>query len=177
MPMRSGWLTLFVGVTMVGAGSAWYHANPNDATLVWDRLPMTVSLMGLLAVLVGEYVGPRIGRGLLAPAVLLGCGSVAYWHWSDDLRFYVWIQFTPLLMVPAAMVLFRPRYTHQWVLAAALVLYVLAKLSEFYDHRVFAITHDLLSGHTIKHLLTAAGCYSILAMLRVRCLIADQSDA
>ena len=39
----------FLGVILTGFGSAWYHWQPSDATLVWDRLPMTLVFMSVLA--------------------------------------------------------------------------------------------------------------------------------
>jgi hypothetical protein len=41
LSFRPAWLTMFVGVALVSAGSGYYHWNPNNDTLVWDRLPMT----------------------------------------------------------------------------------------------------------------------------------------
>jgi len=163
--LRAAWLTFFVGVAFVSVGSSWYHLNPNNDTLVWDRLPMTIAFMALLAAILGEYISERLGKALLVPAVLLGFLSVIYWHWTDDLRFYVWIQLIPLLTVAVLMALFRPGYTHQWFLLVALVLYVLAKVFELYDAEVFAWTGQNLSGHTIKHLLSAASCLAVLSML------------
>jgi hypothetical protein len=46
---RKAWLLLFAGVSLVSLGSAYCHWNPNDQTLVWDRVPMTIGFMGLLA--------------------------------------------------------------------------------------------------------------------------------
>ena len=37
------WTLFFAGVTAVAFGSSYYHLNPNDATLVWDRLPVSFS--------------------------------------------------------------------------------------------------------------------------------------
>jgi hypothetical protein len=121
--LRAAWLAFFAGVAIVSAGSAYYHVNPNNDTLVWDRLPITLAFIGLLAAVVGESVSERLGKSLLLPAVLLGFFSVFYWHWSDDLRLYVWVQLISLLTVPAVIVLFRSRYTHRWVLLVALALY------------------------------------------------------
>jgi hypothetical protein len=166
--LRVAWLSFFVGVAIVSAGSAWYHANPSNDTLVWDRLPMTIAFMGLLSAVLGEYVSERLGRALLVPAVLLGFLSVLYWHWSGDLRFYVWVQLMALLTVPLLMALFRPLHTHQWLLLAALALYGIAKVSEIYDGEVFAWTRESVSGHTIKHLLAATSCLAVLVMLRRR---------
>src|SRR5512136_726729 len=37
----------FVGVLLTSFGSAWYHLDPRDATLVWDRLPIALGFAGL----------------------------------------------------------------------------------------------------------------------------------
>jgi hypothetical protein len=163
--LRLAWFTFFVGVAIVSAGSACYHVNPNNGTLVWDRLPMTIAFMGLFAAILGEYVDERLGRILLVPAVLLGLFSVLYWRWFGDLRFYIWIQLIPLLTIPVVMVLFRHRYTHQWVLLVAVALYGFAKISEAHDGEMFALTQHLFGGHTLKHLLAALSCLTVLAML------------
>lgn len=166
--VRSAWLVLFAGVALVSIGSAWYHWQPTNATLVWDRLPMTVAFMGLFVALLAEYVGRRLAVFLLVPAIALGMASVLYWHWTDDLRPYVWVQFFPLLIIPALMLLFRNGYSHQWLLLAALGWYVLAKVAELNDQAIFSGTRELISGHSAKHLLAAAGSYSILLMLQRR---------
>src|SRR5674476_559034 len=168
MGYRPAWITFFAGVAIISAGSAWYHLNPNNDTLVWDRLPMTIAFMGLLAALLAEYVNARLGRFLLVPAIMAGLSSVVYWHRFDDLRFYVWIQFMPLLIVPILMALFRRKYSHQTLLPVALSFYILAKLLEAYDREVFAFTQGLFSGHSLKHLMSALGCYSVLMMLKMR---------
>jgi hypothetical protein len=159
---------LFLGVGLVAVGSAYYHWNPNNESLVWDRLPMTIGFMGLFAALLGEYLGNRVAAFLLIPAVALGLATVVYWHFSDDLRPYVWVQFIPLLTILAVLALFRSGYSHQWLLLVALGWYALAKLTESHDLAIFRSTYDFISGHSLKHLLAGAGCYSILVMLRRR---------
>jgi hypothetical protein len=166
--LRNAWIVLFAGVSLVSVGSAYYHLNPNNQTLVWDRLPMTIGFMGLFAALLGEYVGERLGAFLLVPAILLGLSSVLYWHWFDDLRFYIWVQLIPLLTVPVVMILYRAKYSHGWMLLAALGCYALAKITELGDRQIFALSQNLISGHTIKHLLSALGCLFILLMLQKR---------
>lgn len=166
--VRSAWSVFFVGVGLVSIGSAYYHWNPTNESLVWDRLPMTIGFMGLFVAMLGEYVGKRLATLLLAPAVVLGLATVLYWHWTDDLRPYYWVQLIPLLTIPAVMILFRSGYSHQWLLLVALGWYVLAKVTESYDLAIFRNTQELLSGHSIKHLLAAGGCYSILLMLQRR---------
>ena len=128
---------------------------------------MTIGFMGLFVALLGEYISERL-RALLIPALILGASSVFYWDWSGDLRFYIWVQVIPLLTVPILMILYRARFSHTWMLLTALGCYALAKITELTDVRIFAMTQNLVSGHTIKHLLSALGCLIILFMLQKR---------
>ena len=168
---RNAWVALFAGVTLVSAGSAYYHWDPGNQTLLWDRLPMTIGFMGLFAALLGEYIGERLGVLLLAPALILGFASVVYWHWFDDLRFYYWVQLIPLLTIPVVMVLYRARHSHQWLLLVGLGGYALAKISEANDRQILVLSQGVISGHTIKHLLPALACFAILLMLQRRKLL------
>src|SRR5215813_6215925 len=36
-------IVFFLGVFLTGIGSSYYHWDPKDDTLFWDRLPMTLS--------------------------------------------------------------------------------------------------------------------------------------
>jgi len=166
--LRVVWLSFFAGVALVGPGSAFYHWMPTNASLVLDRLPMTVAFMGLMTALLGEYAGVRIGKIFLAPALILGLMSVLCWYRFDDLRLYAWVQFFPLIFLPMVALLLRRRYTGQGFLIVALVCYVLAKAAENFDRDIFELTHDLVSGHTLKHLLAASGGLAILMMLKNR---------
>jgi hypothetical protein len=162
------WFTFFLGVSIVSFGSAYYHWHPSDNSLVWDRLPMTVGFIGLFMAIVSESVHPKLGTIMLLPGLMLGAGSVIYWHFYNDLRFYAWVQYAPLLIVPALLALFPRQYSHSYMLLIALVCYLLAKLFEVSDREVFTILRGTVAGHTIKHLWAAAGCLCILQMLRVR---------
>lgn len=169
-PTGSGpaWLSFFASVMLVSAGSAYYHWDPGNVTLVWDRLPMAVGLAALFAALVTEYASTRAGTFLLVPAMFVGLGSVMYWRYYDDLRLYYWIQLLPLLTIPAVLTLYRARYTHQGYLLVALALYFLAKLAETHDEKVFTVTWGLFSGHALKHVLAAFAICAVLTMLKTR---------
>jgi hypothetical protein len=168
--MHNAWIVMFTGITLISAGSAYYHLNPGNQTLVWARLPMTVGFIGLLIAELGENVHKNFGWFIL-PALLTGFFSVIYWHWFDDLRFYIWVQLISLLIIPIVMILYQGRYSHQWMLIFALGLYALAKILEMEDEKVFAISRGLVSGHTVKHLLSALGCFTIVLMLQRRKLL------
>ena len=53
---------LFSGIFLTGFGSSYYHLNPNDNTLFWDRLPMTFCFAAILAAVVEERVEFKGGR-------------------------------------------------------------------------------------------------------------------
>jgi hypothetical protein len=163
-------VVLFTGILLTGFGSSYYHWNPNDGTLFWDRLPMTLCFMAMLAVVVEERVSARAGAALLWPLIAIGVFNLLLWRWTDDLRLYIWVQFFPCLALPLVFLLFPPKYTgtFYWVIAAA--LYALAKLLELLYGAVYSAS-SLLSGHTLKHVAAAAACFAILRYFQGRQLI------
>ncbi len=90
---RAAWpyALLFAGVVLTAFGSAWYHAQPNDATLLWDRLPMALGFAGLVAGTLTDRAPQRISQWLLAFATV-GAGTVLYWHVSGNLVPYLVMQ-------------------------------------------------------------------------------------
>jgi hypothetical protein len=162
------WPVFFAGVTLVSIGSAYYHLSPNNDTLVWDRLLMTAAFMGLFVALLSEYVNQKIERRFLIIAVIAGIASVVHWHYTDDLRLYIWVQAVPLITVALILLMFKGGYTHQWYLFVALVCYLLAKVTELYDKEIFSLTGETVSGHTIKHILAALGAYCVFLLLKRR---------
>lgn len=169
--MRPYWV-FFSGVALTSVGSAWYHLAPDDARLVWDRLPMTLAFMSLVAAVVSERISVRAGSRLLWPLLLLGLASVVYWRWSalsgfENLRPYMAVQFGSIAVVLAISILHRSRYTHGGAIFALAAAYGAAKAAEVYDREIFELT-GWLSGHTLKHLVAAAGMYLLLMALQRR---------
>lgn len=162
----------FLGVMLTAFGSTYYHWSPDNGTLLWDRLPMAMGFMGLLAAVLGERVAPALAGQMLVPLVGAGIGSVIYWRWTDlagrdDLRLYGIVQFGSLALVLALCLLLRSRYTRGNDMFAVVTLYTLAKLFETLDNQVFALG-GVISGHTLKHLTAALACYFVLRMLILR---------
>jgi hypothetical protein len=160
-------IVLFLGFLLTGFGSSYYHWNPNDRTLFWDRLPMTLCFMAILAIVVEERVSAKVGSVLLWPLLAIGIFSLLLWRWTGDLRLYVWVQFFPCLALPIMFLLLPPKYTgtYLWFIAAA--LYAFAKLLELYDAAVYS-AGSILSGHTLKHFAAAAACMAILRYFQTR---------
>jgi hypothetical protein len=56
---------VFVGLILTAAGSSYYHLQPDNTRLVWDRLPIVIVLMSLLAAIVAERMSLRAGLWLM----------------------------------------------------------------------------------------------------------------
>lgn len=162
------WTTLFFGTLLVAFGSAYYHWNPDSRTLVWDRLPMTIAFMALFAALIAEHMRPGIERTLLPIALVVGIASVGWWHYTDDLRLYAWVQFSPLIAIVFVLLIYPARFTHRAYLVYGLICYAAAKVVEFGDHAIFGATSSAVSGHGLKHLLAALAPFFVYLMLRAR---------
>lgn len=147
---------LFLGTLLTAFGSAYYHWRPDDAHLVWDRVPMSLAFAGLLAVVLAERVSGRWARRIFVPALLLAPATVAWWYASGDLRPYVIVQFGTLLAVTLIVLLLPADRGRDFPWLAALGLYAIAKGLELGDAALFDAT-GLVSGHTLKHLVAAGG--------------------
>ena len=160
-------IVIFVGIFPTGFGSSYYHWSPSDGTLFWDRLPITLAFMAILASVVEERVNAKAGAVLLWPLLAIGVFSLLLWRWSGDLRLYGWVQFFPCLALPLMFLLLAPRCTgtYYWIVAA--VLYALAKVFEQFDGAIYSTGH-LISGHTLKHLAGAVACLAILRYFQTR---------
>jgi hypothetical protein len=166
----------FLGVFLTGIGSSYYHWNPHDGTLFWDRLPMTFSFAALLALIVGERVSRPAGAVLLWPALALGVFSLLLWRWTDDLRLYFWVQFFPAFAAILLFSLYPAKYTRAYYWLVAMALYAIAKLFEFTDAEIYSVG-GLMSGDTVKHLAAAAAWFAILRYLQVREPIVETETA
>jgi hypothetical protein len=162
------WSIVFFGVVATSLGSAWYHVTPNDASLAWDRLPMTIAFAGITSVLLGARVSRRAGRAALAPMLIVGMGSIAVWRWTGDLRLYAAVQFVPLLAIGLLLLLVPGRYDRSRELWIAFAWYAAAKALEASDELVYELT-GFVSGHTLKHICAAlAPVWFALYLIRRR---------
>ena len=162
----------FLALALTGLGSAYYHLAPDNGRLVWDRLPLAVAVVSLLAATVVERIGARPGLAFLGPLVAAAVWSVLHWHAGEgrgqgDLRWYALVQFFPVLAIPLMLLLFPSPYTGGGALLAVAALYAAAKGFEALDAPIFA-AGGIVSGHTLKHLAAAAAGSLILRMLLTR---------
>ncbi|MGA3129747.1 MAG: hypothetical protein ABSD59_03035 [Terracidiphilus sp.] len=173
------YLFAFAGLLLTAFGSSYYHLAPDNARLLWDRLPMTITFMSMVSAVIAERINIRLGIWLLPIFLLVGLASVLQWEWSEtrgagDLRFYAAVQAYAALVILLAFS-FPRRYTRTSDFGLVIGFYALAKILELFDKPVFAALH-IVSGHTLKHLAAAAAGYCILRMLKKRKPILDLSS-
>jgi len=93
-----GWLLFCAGSILVCFGSAFYHWSPNDRTLVWDRLPMTLCTVGVVYETLAS-LNVSLGHYDLLLWSFMGLYSVTHWHLFGDLRLYAFVQYVPVVTI------------------------------------------------------------------------------
>lgn len=165
--------TLFVGVVLTGLGSAYYHYAPNNTTLVWDRLPMTIVFTSFFALIYGWCFCTKMGFKIWLVSLVAGIYSVFYWQYTEhefrgDLRLYAIVQFLPILLI--AIIVATNFKKHTFLLKPIFMIvlwYVIAKLLEHFDAYLFETT-NFLSGHPLKHLAASVATFYMYKMVRVQ---------
>ena len=161
---------LFVGVFFTGLGSAFYHYSPNNFTLIFDRLPMTLVFTAFFSTIIYDYVDRRAGAMVFYTLLTLSVYSIFYWYYTEiigagDLRLYAFIQFFPVLAVPLILIFYRNTELYTKQILYAFGAYAVAKLFEHFDVQVFEFL-GFISGHTIKHIVSAVAIYFIYTIYR-----------
>jgi len=156
----------FIGVLLTGFGSAFYHWQPNNHSLIWDRLPMTITFMALLSAIISFHIDNKKGKILLFPLLSIGVGSAVYWYISEqngngDLRPYIFVQFYPMVFIPIIMILYPIKGTIIKLLLPLIGFYAVAKYFEYGDQDLYSLG-NLISGHTMKHLFAAMAVMPLL---------------
>jgi len=169
---RWPYAVFFLGAALTCFGSIYYHLAPNNWTLVWDRLPITIAFMSIVAAVIAERISVTAGLKLLLPLILLGAASVFYWYATEaqgvgDLRLYLSVQAFAILFIALTLLLFEPKYTRGGDFIVAIGFYALAKVFEVFDRPIFNAGH-IISGHTLKHLAVAVSVFWLARMIQKR---------
>jgi hypothetical protein len=118
-------------------GSSWYHLDPNNATLVWDRLPMTITFMSMVAAVIMERISLRLGLWLLPILLIVGTGKRvcngigARCEAREILRFYAAVQAYSVLVVLLALSVSTRATRKAAILGLVVGFYGLAKALEY----------------------------------------------
>jgi hypothetical protein len=163
----AGWLVLGLSVFLTCFGSSYYHWAPSDAALFWDRLPMALGFSALLAIMLQERVTANMDGPFLPLILAAGVGSLLYWRWQNDLRFYFLLQAWAVLLVPLILGLFPDPYRGTGWLWLGIGFYALSKMFELLDRPIYS-AFGFVSGHSLKHLAAGVGSWYLFVHLKRR---------
>jgi hypothetical protein len=135
---------------------------------------MTFVFMAFLSSIIAGWINIKAGTRLLVPLLLLGTGSVIYWYYSElkgtgDLRFYAFIQYFPILIIPLVFLLFKNPENNKglFLLVWVIVWYLAAKLLETLDRSIYTFT-NVVSGHSLKHIAAAIATLYIVKFFELK---------
>lgn len=170
---RWPYAVFFVGLVLTSIGSTYYHLAPDNPRLFWDRLPMTVAFMGLLASQVADRVSVRAGVVLLGPMLAVGAASVIYWDWSEragagNVLPYAILQAYCMAALLLITLLCRSRYTRGGDIYWVFAWYAASKVLETLDTWIYGAAAHAVSGHTLKHFAAAGAGFVVCYMLARR---------
>ncbi len=159
---------LFLGLFLTGLGSGYYHLAPDNQRLLWDRLPMTIAMAGIISLLLVNRL-QKASPWILPLLIAVGAGSALQWAWSEhqghgDLRWYALYEALVIIMGVALLLMFPARGEGTRALVIALMANIAAKLFELMDQPIYSLGH-LVSGHTLKHLAAGLGFIPLVVWL------------
>jgi len=166
---RLPYVVFFLGMLLTAIGSSYYHLAPDNERLFWDRLPMTIAFMSLIATQLCERISVRSGISAFGPMLVVGAASVFYWRATEragegNVIPYGILQGYSVVILLLIALLLPSRYTRARDLYWVFAWYVIAKLLEALDRPIFLLG-NLVSGHTLKHLAAGAAGMVVCWML------------
>ena len=157
----------FITIILTGLGSSYYHLSPNDFTLVFDRLALSLVFAVVLAMLASIRISERSGFHTLAELIILAPLSVLLWNYNGNLTPYALLQFGGIIIIVLTLLLTKAQKQSP-CFASLIILYGFAKLAEFYDVKIFNLSQNLISGHTLKHLIGALAVLVFISPLKIK---------
>ena len=161
------YFVFFVGTLLTAFGSAWYHADPRDSTLVWDRLPIALGFAGLVAGTLSDRA-PSRATVLTIAFSAAALAAVGTWALTGNLLPYMVMQASCVgASLYATAFVPSPFNRARWLYGAT-ALYAGAVACERFDRVIEQFLGGALSGHTLKHLFASAALFVVFAMLKGR---------
>lgn len=155
----------FAGLLLTAAGSAWYHWDPDDASLAVDRTAMVTAWAGMLGFAVATHVSERAAAAAGLALLVLGPLAVRALAETGNLLPWTALHAGSIVLV-AWLGLLRRRFGApdvHW--AVAILAFVTAALLELADRDVYLLTEGLVAGHALQHLAAAAVAWPVIAAL------------
>lgn len=162
-PLRWIWGWFFVCQMLATLGGMFYHLAPGDAAFIWDQVPKSAACSLFAFAFLAERIDRRCGNAAaIALALIAALLAGIWWLYSlhhdgvGDLRPLIWLEMLPVLLVA----------TGAWTLSGHLlsrqdwmrsqISFAVAQTVDWADREVFEWTHQVIGGHSVRHLALAA---------------------
>jgi hypothetical protein len=167
---RGAYRLLVAGALLTAVGSSWYHWEPSNERLVWDRAPISLLATGAVALVLADRVAPALGRASLWPIGLLAASGVALWGITEaighgDLWLYLLVRIGAAVGTLALLIARRSRHTAATWVWAAVACDALETGAERLDWEIWHATGGIVSGHNLKHLFAGGVIACVAAWL------------
>jgi hypothetical protein len=164
---------LFIGFLLLTLGSGYYHLYPNNTTLVYDRIPMSIIFMSFFSFIIYERIDKTTGYLAFVALNFIGIGTIIYWILSEqagngDLRWYAMVQFFPIVAIPIILWLYKSPFKHEKYIIPIFLFFGIAKFAESYDLKIYDLLGQTISGHSLKHLFMGVSAFYIIRMMKAR---------
>ena len=156
---RGPYWVYFVGLVLTGIGSSYFHADPCNATLTWDRAGLAIAFMALFTSILAERVhvalcrAGHFGRSFCSASAVSFIGITPTHRRRRSTFLFHRAVLSARHPAGAAVLLSAALHARRRSLAA-LLCYVLAKGLEILDREVYTGA-GFVSGHTLKHLVAS----------------------
>ena len=176
--MASLAVLFFAGLIITAGASSWYHLQPNNDGLAIDRLGMTVAFAGLLGLAAADRASLR--AGVILSGLTLALGSLSVWAWSMSGNVLPWLvlQFGGMALI-LWLATRQPMPNAKGALAirwgVVILIYAAAKVLELADHAVYDLTSQLISGHSLKHIVASFAAWPVISALRTQVIFNNDS--
>ena len=125
----------------------------------------TIAFAGLLGLAAATRVSERAGQWLTL--TVLVCGAWSIWICSTSTNVLCWavLQYGGMALM-LGLGFLAPRegaLPVPWI--TVIVVYALAKVLEQTDTQVYHLTHELVSGHTLKHIVASFAALPVVAAI------------
>ena len=140
---------------------------------------MTISFMAFFTIVISEFISIKFGARVFIPLLIIAILSLLHWQITEskgtgDLRFYVLVQFLPIILIAAILILYKNN-NGSIIYYFVLLAYLLAKLFEINDDLIFSTNH-IISGHSIKHIIAALAPFLFLVGISKRKIVSNNKD-
>jgi hypothetical protein len=159
-------IVFFFGLVVTSIGSVWFHLQPFESgRLAADRLGMLVAFTGLIGCVSALKISLRAGYALAGFIAIAGVVSILHGNISGNALPWALLQFGGLAVVMCCAMLKNSASQSTLNICWIVAVYAAAKALEVADHPVFDWTNQLISGHSLKHIVASLAAWPVIAMI------------